>query len=236
MDIKPKTPSPNGEAAKQSVPPPQEAAGDTNSRLQAVLDRARQGDKAVLPELKRILDDNPFLWQERNQLVTVCEQGWLDKIAGKDLLLAQSIRRQVELMKQEIAGAFPTPLESLLAQRIVAAWLALQHADLADAVNDANGGKVDEMRIKRLDSANKRFLASVKSLAIVRRLTDGLKIEINHVERQAADVSRPVSVKRSIPRAPAKDPGGVNADTDAVQERLRDLFKQETSQLHATAR
>ena len=105
---------------------------------------------------------------------------------------------------------------------------------MAEAVNDANGGKVDEIRVKRADSATKRFLASVKSLAIVRRLTNGLKIEINHVERQAADVGKPAAIRRNTPSG--KDPRDANTDTDPVQERLRDLFKQETAQLHATAR
>jgi hypothetical protein len=232
MEVKTET-SPNSEAKNQSAAPPQDAKeqDETNARLQAILDRARQGDKSVLPDLKAILDDNPCLWQESYRLVSLVEQGWLDKISDKNLLLSQSIRRQVEAMKKDLAGASPTPLEQLLSERIVAAWLAVQHADLSDSTNDPSGSKVAEMRLKRVESASRRFLAATKALAVVRRLTNGLKIEIRHVDRQAADTSEPAAVSRNNAGRSVNAPAG--ADKDAVHERLRDFFEQDAAQVHA---
>jgi hypothetical protein len=233
MDVKTKT-SPNSEAKNKSAPPSQEANDqDESAHLQAILDRARAGDKSVLPELKRILDDNPFLWQENYQLVSLVEQGWLDKISDKNLLLSQSIRRQVEALKKDLAGASPTPLEQLLSERIVAAWLAMQYADLSDSTNDPSGSKVAEMRLKRVESASKRFLAATKTLAVVRRLTHGLKIEIRHVDRQPMDAREPAVVSRNNAGGSVKEPAG--AGNDPVHERLRDFFKQDTAQVHVMA-
>jgi hypothetical protein len=128
-----------------------------------------------------------------------------------------------------LAGESPTALENLLAQRIVAAWLAPQHADLAEAVCETDGIKVTELRIKRLDAANKRYLMALKALAMVRRLTNGLKIEVNHVDRRPLEVG-PAAITNS--RIPGDD--GAGADNDPVRDQIRDFFRQDAAQLKAT--
>jgi hypothetical protein len=193
---------------------PQEARPqDTYDPLQKILERARKGDQSVLPELKHVLDDNPSIWRDCYDLVAMSEQAWLDKMAGKDLLLSQSLRRHVEQLKLDLVGASPAPLEKLLADRIAAAWLAVHHAEMAEAFGDAGGSKVAQMRLKRLDAATKRFQTATKALAVARRLTNGLRIEINHTGTGSAN--QPTS--------------GDNGSSDAVRERLRTMFNEDAA-------
>lgn len=226
---KPTPPRTDGPDPKQPQPGNAES---TPSALQVVLNRARAGDYAVLPELKQVLDEDPSIWQRCYQLVSMTEQAWLDKIAEKNLLLSQSIRRHVEQLKRDLAGPSPSPLEQLLAERIVVCWLGVQHAELAESAGDAGGGPVAQMRLRRLDAATRRFLAATKALAVTRRLMAGLKIEIRHTHGPTADA--PVDLPRADPESasipvpggrPVFPPDG-NTNADLVADRLRGLIKQ----------
>jgi len=199
--------------------------------LQATLERARQGDVTVLPQLQQALDDNPSIWKDGYDLVAMSEQAWIDKLAGTDLLLGQSLRRHVRQLKLDQVGASPTPLDKLLADRIAAAWLGVHHAELAEAFGDASGGKVGQMRLKRLEAANKRFLAATKALAVGRRLTQGLKIEINHTTQSPA-VESGSTVPNSTTASGGRDTGQEAEDVqrEAVRERLRAMFNEEAAE------
>jgi hypothetical protein len=207
------------DAKTQTKPPPrpQEApAKEPTDPLDAILERARQGDETALPELKQVLDDNPSIWRDSFSLVALSERAWLQKIAANDLLAFESIRRQVEQLKLDLIGTAPAPLEKLLADRIAASWLGVQHAEMGEAFGDASGGKVAKMRLTQLESAHKRFLSAVRALAISRRLTNGLKIEINHSGQ-------------STTREAESRPGVHAARPNGVRERLRTLFDEEAT-------
>jgi hypothetical protein len=91
-----------------------------------------------------------------------------------------SLRLQAEEMNRNLAGPTPTSLEQVLVDRLVAAWLGTQYMELSVASGQDNGLRVVEVRMKQLDSAHRRFLTAAKALATVRRLQQGLKIEILH--------------------------------------------------------
>ena len=184
--------------------------------LHSILSRARQGDKTVLPKLQRLLDIRPGIWRVSHDLVKLSEETWLKRLSEGDLLLSESLRRQVQQLKLDLVGPAPSPVEKLLADRIVAAWLAVNDAELCEASREHSGGKLAAMRLKRLESANKRFHAAIKLLAVARRLANGLRIEITHTHEQPA----------------AKDGSGTNALSDlgepanpaVVHDRLRNFF------------
>lgn len=140
-----KTNTSSGEVEPEAKVPPPDANSEPETdaavqcQLQAVLTRARGGDASVLPQLKKILDANPELWQTQYQLISLAEQLWLDKIAGQNLLLSQSIRHYIEQLKRDVARPNPSPLEKLLAERVVLCWLAVHHAELSEATADSGG-------------------------------------------------------------------------------------------------
>lgn len=205
-------PQNNNPQTPQQIDPPK-APADT---LQSIMSRAREGDKTVLPKLQRLLDLKPEIWRVGHDLVTMSELAWLKRLSAGDLLALESFRRQVQQIKLDLIGHTPTPLEKLLADRIIAAWLAAQDAEICEASNESSGGKLAAMRLKRLESANKRFNAAIKALAMVQRLANGLKIEITHTHEQPA-------ANNGIGTNAPSDPGEA-AQTTAVHDRLKDFL------------
>ncbi len=206
----------------QNEPP--KAPADT---LQSVLSRARQGDQTVLPKLRRLLDMRPGIWRVGHDLVALSEGAWLKRLSQGDLALSESLRRQVQQLKLDLVGPAPSPVEKLLADRIVAAWLAVNDAELCEASREHSGGKLAAMRLKRLESANKRFHAAIKLLAVARRLVNGLKIEITHTDGQ------PVANKGSGTNAPSIP--GEAGQAAAVHDRLKDFFDVGAEKVENTA-
>ena len=188
----------DGQAKPQAKAAEARAAKPPMTRLQAIVELARRGRRELLGQLEEVFDENPSLWQEAGDLVRLTEQAWLDKICGTNLYNSQAMRRHVERMKKDLAGPDPSPTEKLLAERAAACWLAAQHADLTAATGEgAAGAQVAQLRLKQSESANRRLLAAVKSLAVVRRLAGGLKIEISHTD--AAAGGREVAARSSAP-------------------------------------
>jgi hypothetical protein len=113
-------------------------------------------------------------------------------MCGKDLLMRESIRLQLDAMARELAGADASPLERLLIDRLIVTWLEVQHADL-DRTMPTSGPeniKLALLRLKRQESAQKRYLVAVRTLALVRRLLEPkLMVEV-HTGEAAAAVSR----------------------------------------------
>jgi hypothetical protein len=141
-------------------------------RLRGLARRAQQGDRSVLPELRRALEADPSMWQRYGDLAAAAQQAWLDLLAGNDLLLHESVRRKQEELRAELAGASPSPLEKLLVERVVACWLQTMYSETAYALArgpDATPAVRHEL-MKRQESSQRRYLASIKQLALVRKL------------------------------------------------------------------
>src|SRR5205085_2151017 len=79
--------------------------------------------------------------------------------------------RKLELLRAELAGPNPTPLERLLVERVVACWLQVQDADVryAQAMKQATMAW-SEFHQRRMDRAHRRYLSALKTLAQVRKL------------------------------------------------------------------
>ena len=145
--------------------------------LADLVGRARTGDRTALPLLRRYLDAHPEVWQRGGDLALHAQEVWLALLAGPDLFVAESVRRKLDDMKAELGGSNPTPLEALLVERILACWLQAHYADAsyAQARGPGSTPAVRTELMKRQESAQKRYLASVKQLAVVRKLQVGIR-------------------------------------------------------------
>jgi hypothetical protein len=197
--------------------------------MQEVLAQARRGDRSVLGELRSILDANPWFWEEAGDLARATEQSWIDRVAGQDLVFGQSLRRRIEKMKSELAGEEATALERLLASRIALHWLASQQELMCEGLSKDEGSKILELRMKRAESTNRRFLATAKTLAAVRRLRSGLRVEI-HSTTEAMPSNPAVAAPRGIDPTPHHD-----VSMDSTQDRLNSLFGREIAAEEALA-
>lgn len=158
-------------------------------RIQRILELAKQGDVLFLSDLREILDTHSDIWKRHGDLDRRVEEAWLQLIAGPDLLVKESVERKLNDMKAELSGPAPTPLEKLLVDRVTACWLQVHFADAASAVlmkeAKASPATLGEMR-KRQESAERRFQAAIKQLALVRKL---LRPAVSPLQLAATPVS-----------------------------------------------
>jgi hypothetical protein len=154
-------------AANQPAEGEQQADQGQAARL---LEKAERGDRSVLPELRRLLQDHPDLWRGYGDLGLQARAAMIQQTAGKNLLLAESLLRKAAAMKDELAGESAPPLERLLADRVVATWLDVNYQEALLAQSAGAGEARSKMIERRQDAANRRHLAAVKMLATVRKL------------------------------------------------------------------
>jgi 4-aminobutyrate aminotransferase-like enzyme len=98
------------------------------------------------------------------------------------------MRRQFAAMREEIAGEDPSPLEPLLAERVVATWIQVQILEGMWASNlRKSATSQGDYYQRQLDRAHKRHLSSIKTLAQIRKL--GPAAQINIADKQINTMS-----------------------------------------------
>src|ERR1700730_6249211 len=141
--------------------------------MQRLLLRAQEGDLTALPELRTLLATRRDLWVQVGDLARHAELTQLQLIGRKNLLVKEAAQRKLAELKADLAGPSPTPLEKLLVDRIGVCWLQVHHLDV-DACHtlakDKGTSTWSVYAQKRLDSAQRRYLLAVKTLAVVPKL------------------------------------------------------------------
>ncbi len=163
-----------------------EETRNTLDRLRNLVDSADEGDKDALPEIRRLLDERPELAWHLVDLANVAEESLMKWGLGEDQSTVKKIiGRQVESMKREVAGENPSPLERLLAERVIATWVEVQ---IFEAYFFQNEGRLSipqgEYHQKRLDRAHRRHLSAIRTLAQVRKLLKPTVAQVNIAEKQ----------------------------------------------------
>ncbi len=157
--------------------------------LEDLMERAREGDEHAALDLRKVLDANPDLaWRFVIGPGKVAESAMIDQITTRgNLATKELLKHQLESMRIEVAGENPSPLERLLAERVVVTWLQVQlfetiHAFEMTKVTMRQG----DYHQKRIDRAHRRHLSAIKALAQVRKM--GPAIQINIAEKQINSV------------------------------------------------
>jgi hypothetical protein len=159
--------------------------------LRALVDRAQAGDASTLPALRDLLRDPGMVDSLGGDLAGQAERSLINAAAGKNLLFREALVRKLELLRADLGGAQPTPLERLLVSRVVACWLQVQIADTQYAQADNLTVAQGDYYQRRQDRAHRRFLSAVRTLALVRRLALPVLLQqINVAARQQVNVGR----------------------------------------------
>jgi hypothetical protein len=183
-------------------PMPPSSAED---ELRALLERARQGEAAAVPALRAALDDHPEIWDRFGNLAAHAQRSWIQLISGPDLALAEVLTRKTKALEAELAGPYPTPLEGLLAARIVASWLQIYQADAAQAQSGEVSLKHAEFMSKRQARVHKSYLMAIASLATIRRLLpadSSKRLPTRPGEHDPADISGDEHASGSVDAIP----------------------------------
>jgi hypothetical protein len=149
----------------------EETTGAEHADLFArLIQRANAGDAEAVQRLRRFLDLHPKIWRRAGDLAVIAEMAWTNLVVGGNLLMAESVKRRVEEMKGELAGPRPTALEKLLIDQVVVNWLAAQQAQIEAASMTGGSSAQAAFRLKRAESAQRRYLGAVKTLTTLRAL------------------------------------------------------------------
>ncbi len=157
----------------------------TVAKLLNLMERAQGGDEGAVLDIREILDGSADLaWRFIKRPATMAESVLIEHITtDKDLASKELLKHQLESMRIEVAGENPSPLERLLAERVVATWLEVQ---LFSGLYSANLGKLTlgqgDYHQKRLDRAHRRHLSAIRTLAQIRKL--GPSVQINIADKQ----------------------------------------------------
>ena len=151
-------------------------------KLDALLRKSQEGDAKALDELVELYGDRESSWLQIGDYAGMVQKRILESQLGQNLLVRRGIDRRLKVMRTELMGPEPSPLERVLVERVVACWLQVQAAEML-----FNRGGISfeqaEHDQKVIDRAHRRHLSAIKTLAVVRRLQLPA-MQINIAEKQ----------------------------------------------------
>jgi hypothetical protein len=170
--------------------PTEPVVPNTVDEIKTLLVRAEAGDESALPIVRRMLENPICLQVFGGEPAERVEAAFIGSIGGKDVAFREAVLKKLDWMRAELLGENPTAVERLLVERIAACWLQVQHAELRYAQNlkDMTFPQGDYHQ-RRMDATNRRFLAAVKALALVRKLAVPA-LQLNIAKRQVNVVAR----------------------------------------------
>jgi hypothetical protein len=158
--------------------------------LSAIAD-ADAGDTEALARVREAFQDAPEVADQLSGLAWNTEVAILSGVpAGAAELFRQQVTNLRRALRQEGTGS---TVESLLIRRIGLDYLASLQADRAKALAPGETRSLELARFyeQQADRAHRRLLASVESLARVRKLITPIQINIAEQQVNLAGVGRP---------------------------------------------
>jgi hypothetical protein len=155
----------------------------TAAELRKLIDRAQKGDTSALPALRKLMQRGEVVDQLGGNLAEQAERSLIEAAAGDNVLFREAVLRKLTLLREELSGPNPSPVERILVERIVACWLQVQDADVRYAQAKNPSIPWGEYYQRRMDRAHRRYLAAIKALALVRKLALPV-LQVNIAERQ----------------------------------------------------
>jgi hypothetical protein len=149
----------------------------------ALVKKAEKGDLSTLPALRACMKIPEMVDLFGGDLARHAQVTLISKLCGKNLASQEALIGKLELLRAELAGPNPTPLEQLLVERIAACWLHLYHLEQTYADSELESLKVGAYYQHCLDRAQRRYLSAIKALAMVRKLALPV-LQVNIGQRQ----------------------------------------------------
>src|SRR5215211_4456554 len=172
-------PEANAEMKPGALELSEEARGRL-AELRSLSEKAEAGDKQARKELRLMVRaSSEEVIGRASDVGRKMGQTLAHTASGGDPLTEEALYAKLDLMRAEIAGEDPTPLEVLLTERVVALWMLTTLLEVLLATQyrkNVEGGPerlspsylIQQSRI--LESATRRYLAAIRELARVRKL------------------------------------------------------------------
>jgi len=145
--------------------------------LRELSKKAEGGDEKARHELKSALrQSGPKVIARASDIGRKAQHLLIETAAAGNLLTQYALSGRLDMLREEVAGENPTPLEVLLTERVVACWILVEffEAVMAAQLSRDNKHRVSMSYLRHMikwqESANRRYLASIRELARVRKL------------------------------------------------------------------
>ncbi len=168
---------------RQSKTNPRAAKRSQCDDVDALLSKARKGDKKAMQALRPRLAESGHL-QRYGELAEGIQRVIVERMCGEDLVFVEGVLQRLKRMRLELAGPAPSPLESLVIERIMTCWLEINYYDAlyVQSMGDLNIRQANSSQ-RRQDRAHRRYLSAIRCLAAIRRLQIPM-VQVNIGEKQ----------------------------------------------------
>jgi len=161
-------------------------------------------DPADLLALRAMLEQHPGLWRVAGDLAHTAAMSIVAKMRAYPLV-AESLKRGWDVMKDELGYQLASPLERLLVEQVVLCWLHLHVVELeySGLIGASLSPTLADHWERRLSAAQARYLRACETLARIRKLarsTPALQVNI------AAGGGQQINVAGSALPAPDVSP------------------------------
>lgn len=158
-------------------------------KLVQLIERAQSGDEQAMTALRKTSDLRlDFFVKEAGELAMKGEAALIDHIFQRNLIRKEGLKRKLALMREELAGPGATPLERLVAERVVASWLQVYSADWLFTNSLANP-QLNPYFLNHLNQAHRRYESILRTSAQVQRLLK-MVVQVN-IGTQQVNVASP---------------------------------------------
>ena len=144
-----------------------------DSDLKALVKRANNGDKSCLSQVRALFADGPrgkALREANGSPVERLRRSLVEKAAGENVLIKEAMEQEIVELEAELAGASPTRIEQLLAERASICGFILNRYEDGYARSDGWPIHAVDLQMRKIDKAHARFLSALRTLAQVRKL------------------------------------------------------------------
>src|SRR4030095_4927575 len=124
----------------------------------------QQRNRQSITALKRYVDNHPEIPNITLKLTEEIKTKLLFYVSSGNPEKEQELRNELEVMKKHIESLNEQPniIHTLLSEEIQLSWLFLRHADTVFARHHSN---LSSLTLRRMDTAQIRFLRALKTLA-----------------------------------------------------------------------
>jgi hypothetical protein len=164
---------------------------DEAKRLQALIQRAEGGDRSAVPALREALAAPGVADALGGDLARRAADRFLDALCGTHLAAREATAAKMAQLRAELAGASPSAVERLLADRAVLCWFHVHQLELTYASKESMTLALAQHYQKCIDRAHRRYLTALKALAEVRKLN--VTVQLNVARRQVNVVGGPAA-------------------------------------------
>ena len=172
------------EASHDVIEPDTDEQGDSFSEL---VDAARQGDRTVIPALRRMLRENPTLAKNNGELAGQTHIHWVDLIAGRDLYYRECLlMKMVKLKRKLLAETSGTIVEEMLVDQAISTWLQLYYHEDREATRPAENIQISVYRLRKIESAFNRHMRSLNALTALKAVRFSERM-VNAMEATTSD-------------------------------------------------